>query len=75
MVTVNEPVTDCDDAHNVPPFMPPPCNATRVHVPEPTNVIILPELTVQTLGVDEVNVAGRPEVVVVTSLASNGSLV
>ena len=74
-VIVNEPVTADADAHNVPLFIPPVCDAVNVHVPEPTRVIILPALTVHTLGVDEVNVAAKPDVVVVTSFASNGALV
>jgi hypothetical protein len=74
-VTVNEPVTAGADAHNVPLFIPPVCDATNVHVPEPTRVIVLPPLTVHTPGVDDVNVAANPDVVVVTSFASNGALV
>ena len=74
-VIVNEPVTADADAHNVPLFIPPVCDATKVHVPEPTMVIILSALTVHTLGVDDVNVAAKPDVVVVTSFASNGALV
>jgi hypothetical protein len=51
LVTVNDDVTACADAHSFPvPSTPPDCDARMVHVPDPVNVTVEP-VTVHTLGV------------------------
>ena len=73
-MTLNDFVTDGADAHKMLLFMPPPWAAVSVHTPDPTILIVVPLLTVQIDGVDEVYVAWSPEVVVVRFPPLNGEL-
>ena len=56
-VTLNDFVTDGADAHKILLFMPPPWAAVSVHTPDPTILRVVPLLTVQIDGVDDVYVA------------------
>ena len=67
-------VADAADAHKILLFMPPPWAAVNVHTPDPTTLMVVPFVTVQIDGVDEVYVACNPEVVVVKLPPSNGEL-
>ena len=53
-VTLNDLVANGADAHKILLFMPPPWAAVNVHTPEPTMLTVVPLLTVQIDGVDDV---------------------